>query len=319
MECSHPFVSVIIPAHNEEKYISECLSSISRQSYPRERYEIIIIDNGSTDKTVELANKFNVKVFQKKEGPVGAVRNYGTTKAKGEIFAFLDSDCIAPENWISTGVGFLKQNSNIVFGGGYLLREHPYWIERFWLLENDTLPKDLLGGAIFITRKLFDEVGQFSERITSGEDTKISEDLRSSGHQVILKRELSVIHLGNPITLRHFIKRQIWHSENYFQNMKGSIVDPTFYILISFSIFIVGIVLSIFLGKTTQIYIFMAAAALLPVILSAKRIFRSSHRTSNLGSIPFIYILDFCYLLGRTVGLTKSIWKLLDSVRATKR
>lgn len=318
MLSQNPFVSVVIPAHNEESYISECLVSLTKQSYPRENYEIIVVNNASTDRTAELASAFDVNILYKKDGPVGAVRNYGASKARGEILAFIDSDCVAPERWIEDGVDLLKLQNDSVFGGGYLLRKHPCWIERFWLLENSTLPKDLLGGAIFISRKVFDGIGRFDESITSGEDSKISEALRSAGHKVIMKRELSVVHLGNPITLRHFIKRQIWHSENYFQNMRSSIFDLTFYILIVFLLISVLGVLFLFFGKTTSSTVLLLISALLPALFSAKRILRSSDSIPTLKGISFVYLLDLAYVIGRTVGLIKSFGKLFRSIGCKK-
>src|SRR5690554_7672009 len=85
MISSTPFCSIIIPALNEEKDIAACLTSLSKQTYPRDCYEIIIVDNGSTDLTKAIASKYADHVLEKANCNVGAVRNYGVEKSTGEI------------------------------------------------------------------------------------------------------------------------------------------------------------------------------------------------------------------------------------------
>lgn len=99
----NPKVSVIIPAYNEEKTLRRCLESVLNQTY--KNYEVIVVDNNSTDKTKEIIKKFqdkNKKVryaFERYRSR-GAARNAGIKVAQGEIIAMTDSDCIVPENWI---------------------------------------------------------------------------------------------------------------------------------------------------------------------------------------------------------------------------
>lgn len=314
-----PFVSIIIPAFNEEAYISECLNALADQTYPKDRYEVIVVDNGSIDRTKTIASKFGVILLDKERGPVGAVRNFGATEAKGDIFAFLDADCVAPTDWIERGVSLLTGTEKSVFGGGYKIRKEPYWMEKFWLLEDSELPKDLLGGSIFITRSAFFEVGMFNESITSGEDTKLSESLREAGYSVLMSDYLSVVHLGNPITISHFIKRQIWHSENYLQDIKGVVKDPTFYLIIFFLFSVGSLSISVIFNQPEIRSSFSIIVLLAPAVLSAKRITRSKCKIKNLRGLPAIYTLDFLYLVGRSVGLIKSFLKIRASFTRTTK
>lgn len=96
-------ISVVIPAYNEEKNISKCLEALSRQSTSL-NFEVILVDNGSTDKTVELAKKFNQKIdlkiiSEKKKGRSPA-RKKGFDIAQGEIVLSTDADAIVPHNWV---------------------------------------------------------------------------------------------------------------------------------------------------------------------------------------------------------------------------
>lgn len=93
-------ISVVIPAYNEEKNITACLESLHRQTLPRTEYEIIVVDGNSKDRTRELAAPFADLVFIQTSPRVGGARNDGAMRAKGEIVAFTDADCILPPDWL---------------------------------------------------------------------------------------------------------------------------------------------------------------------------------------------------------------------------
>lgn len=302
-----PFVSVVMPAHNEEQYIAECLQSLNNQDYPADRFEIIVVDNNSTDRTAEIAKAYGATVLFKEQGPVGAVRNYGAQHAKGDIIAFIDSDCVAPRDWLSQGCRLVSADPGAAFGGGCYLREKPFFIEKFWLLSNNnegTLPKHLIGATFFITKELFLAAGMFDETITSGEDTKLSEAIKAIGQAVRFSMQLNVAHLGNPTTVAAFFKRQVWHSENYLKDITASLRDPIFYIVVAFIILVLGsIILSPFAPLMSTGC--LIGALTLPFILSIKRIKRAHYRLQSPAEILYIYYLDLMYVLGRCVGLIK--------------
>ena len=87
--------SVIIPMKNEEKFIGPCLSSICNNNFPVGEYEIICIDNGSTDNTVEIAKSHTDKVYLLPGVSISALRNFGANKASGKFLAFVDADKVS--------------------------------------------------------------------------------------------------------------------------------------------------------------------------------------------------------------------------------
>jgi len=93
-------ISVIVPSFNEEANIATCLESLSRQTVPRDRYEIIVVDGDSRDRTREIAEKYADLVFIQTSRKVGGARNDGVLRAKGEIVATTDADCFIPPDWI---------------------------------------------------------------------------------------------------------------------------------------------------------------------------------------------------------------------------
>lgn len=91
-------ISVVIPAYNEEKTIGSCLSSL-RKGY-EQPYEVIVADGGSTDRTAEVAKKYGAIVVNNPKKHAAGGRNAGIKKAKGDIIAFLDADCIPYPDWL---------------------------------------------------------------------------------------------------------------------------------------------------------------------------------------------------------------------------
>src|SRR5579884_1618468 len=91
-------VSIIIPALNEARMIGKCLESVAQLDFPHGHFEVILVDNGSTDDTVKIAESFtdriHLKVLQKRGVRISGLRNLGAREAQGEIVAFLDADCL---------------------------------------------------------------------------------------------------------------------------------------------------------------------------------------------------------------------------------
>lgn len=126
-------ISIIIPIYNGERTIKACLKSISSQTY--KNYELIIVDNNSTDQTKEIVNKFQIRdqrihyIFEKQQGR-GVARNTGIKCAKGEIIIMTDADCIVPQNWIEELTKpIIYENEKAVMGGEYDLVQN-YWTKK---------------------------------------------------------------------------------------------------------------------------------------------------------------------------------------------
>ena len=93
-------ISVIIPALNSANTIRKTLSSIFSGEKPQKLFEVLIVDNGSTDGTLEIVKGFPARVCSCKKRGIGFARNLGTKKAKGEILCFVDSDCVVENDWL---------------------------------------------------------------------------------------------------------------------------------------------------------------------------------------------------------------------------
>lgn len=114
-------ISVVIPAFNEERVIGKCIEAVKNQTLHRKEYEIIVVDNNSTDKTAEIAKKLGATVmpYTQKQG-FSAAKQFGTKKARGEIIAYTDADSIPDKYWLER-IKKLMQNKKLVCVGGTIL------------------------------------------------------------------------------------------------------------------------------------------------------------------------------------------------------
>lgn len=185
-------ISVIIPAYNEEKYIGACLQSVVNQDFPKEKYEIIVVNNNSTDKTKEIVQKNfpKVKIIDELKKGVVFARITGINQAKGEIIVFTDADAIAPKNWLSN---YYKEFSDpkVVGAGGYI---HFQPSTLFTIFKEHTsnfslsLFKLFTGNNMAFRKEAYERVGGFSPLVNQAEDAYIATKLKEVGKLKIIKK-----------------------------------------------------------------------------------------------------------------------------------
>lgn len=97
-------VSVVVVTYNSEATVAETLSSLASQLYPDDRYEVLVVDGGSTDRTEQLADEYGAQFHVVDGGTIGECRNHGIDRARGDYVAFTDSDCAVPSTWLRSHV-----------------------------------------------------------------------------------------------------------------------------------------------------------------------------------------------------------------------
>jgi len=162
-----PKVSAVIPAYNEEKDIGSCLSSLQKQSYPKEKTEIIVVDDGSTDKTRDIVKTFSgVKLINGLHKGPGISRNLGAKKAKGEILVFVDADMTFDRNYVTNLIKPVVEGRERVTEDGVQIASNPnnVW-SKCWGQYFKLDPSRTYGSTCrAISRKLFLELGGFDSR-----------------------------------------------------------------------------------------------------------------------------------------------------------
>ena len=196
-----PTLSIIIPTHNSQKTIQSCLNSLTDQSYPRDEFEIIVVDDGSVDETVMISKKIANQVIKVEPCFQGKARNIGAKNSKAEFLAFIDSDCIAKEDWIKSIVTELQKLDAVtgpIENGNS--KSNVAWAE--YLIEFGGWGKHRQRSAIrFIPgcnqayrKEAFEKTSGFTE-IPSSEDVLFGESLRQAGINPIFVPTIRIDHL----------------------------------------------------------------------------------------------------------------------------
>jgi GT2 family glycosyltransferase len=206
----------VVPVYNRAAALSACLDSLFRQSYPHDRYEVIVVDDGSSDRTAEVAQAAGsqwdgtLRVLRKANGGPASARNAGIRAAHGDVIAFTDSDCIADANWLSGLIAALTAYQVDGVGGPLRNVAPPGWVSDY-LQANVFFRHRVRAGRVdyLVTanvafrRDALLAVGGFSERKGAwGEDADLSFRLRAAGYTLALAREGAVTHFGSPTTAR---------------------------------------------------------------------------------------------------------------------
>ncbi len=186
-------VSVVIPAHNEEKCIEETLKAVCAFSYPD--FEVIVVDNASSDKTGEIASKFPVKVVKESRKGLLFAREYGRQAATGEIIANIDADCLPHKNWLSKAVPQFENKEIVAISGPYdyfdgskFFRFTSLFIQKtIYVFLNNILNKShkggvLIGGNNLIRASVLRDMGGYDTSLTFyGEDTNTAKRVSKFG------------------------------------------------------------------------------------------------------------------------------------------
>lgn len=166
------FISVVVPAYNEEQYLPACLEALQQQTHPRGSYEIIVVDNASTDATTSIARHFGARVVYEPVKGIAHARQRGFEAARGDVIASTDADTVVPPFWLARIAGHFTQNPDLaaVYGPVYWPagRPHERWIMRYpvtWVLAlSNQVGRTLWVGSNFAVRSgVFWQVGGFSE------------------------------------------------------------------------------------------------------------------------------------------------------------
>jgi mycofactocin system glycosyltransferase len=195
---THPLVSVIVPVRNRPTDIEACLGALQQLRYPRERLEIIVVDDASQDATPEVISRFPVKRITLNEHKQASYcRNLAARESKGEIVAFVDSDCRVHPDWLSELVTCFRDRSLAAVGGLVDSELEESALDRYEKVKSSLhlgfRPRRSTGNEPFfyvpscnllVRRGPFLKLGGFREDLHVGEDVDLSWRLRDAGYQI---------------------------------------------------------------------------------------------------------------------------------------
>jgi len=208
---NYPFVSIVIPAKNEETLIEECLKSLKQLNYPGDQFEVIISDGLSTDNTVEIAKSQGAKIVKNEAQTVAPGRNVGFQHSKGKFIAFSDADCVMDRDWLANAVKYFDDEKIAGVGGPNLAPENesPFGkaVRLLFLFGS------LMSGSVYVTdskkvkavnsvpgcnviyrREALEKVMPADETLLTCDDVEINCQLIKRGYKILYVPDVIVRH-----------------------------------------------------------------------------------------------------------------------------
>ena len=213
-----PLVSFVIPVFNGERDIARCLCSIQHLHFLPEAYEVIVIDNGSTDRTPDIVRELGFNCLVIPNVHVSALRNCGATKAQGDYLAFVDADMELTPDWLQNGLAVFKDRQVVGSGCFPDIPPDATWVQRTWAVlhrrgrycESQPTPVQWLGAANLIVRRdVFLDVGGFNESLKTTEDVDLCYRLGQHG-TILYNPAMEAVHWGEDPDLRTFWRKEVW-------------------------------------------------------------------------------------------------------------
>ena len=244
-------VSVIIAARNEEDTILNCLNALAKQSYPSDKFEIIVVDDASTDKTKQLIQEHskkhpNVKLLDGGSGKKDALKK-GIEIAQGELIITTDADCTSGEHWLSCIVSFYKETDAKMIIGPVCFQNESNMFEKMQSLEFMALiscggaslfyDKAIMcnGANLAYPKKVFEELNGFDgiDEKASGDDILLMYKIKERYPKGLkfLKAEEAIVNTSAKKNLKSFIdQRKRWASKGFRAlNLETKVVSLLIY------------------------------------------------------------------------------------------
>jgi GT2 family glycosyltransferase len=199
-------VSVVIPVRDDSRRLDVCLAALCAQTYPRDRYEIVVVDNASAQSPADVAAAHGpVRLLSEAQPTSSAARNAAIRSSQAEIFAFTDADCVPTLDWIANGVAALGSIPNCGLVAGHIdlsVRQpaRPTAVELFELataFDQRRYVQQWRFAATanaFTYRSVFDHVGLFDATLSSGADLEWGQRIFGAGYTQIYAATARVTH-----------------------------------------------------------------------------------------------------------------------------
>lgn len=214
-----PYVSVIIPVYNNASGLKLCLDALAAQTYPATRFEVIVVDNGSTDDVADVVAQFpRVRFFHEARPGSYAARNAGLSVATGDIMAFTDSDCIPDTRWVEGGVTTLCQTEGCGLLGGAISFTYqspegpstPELCDAVFDLDQQrflALGRFACTANVFTWARVIQDVGPFDAQMKSVGDRDFGNRVAAGGYALVYSQAAHVRHPARG-TVRELVQKR---------------------------------------------------------------------------------------------------------------
>jgi glycosyltransferase involved in cell wall biosynthesis len=319
-------ISVIIPIYNEEKYIAKCLDSIIKSDFDKDKMEVLLVDGGSSDKTVEIIKEYQKKYpfFKLLHNPkkiVPVAMNIGIKNAKGEYIIRLDAHSMYPKDYFKKLIYYHKKlNADNV--GGIVVTEVKNKNNTSNAIKN--VLSDRLGvGSAFRSgikeikevdtvpfgcykREIFDKVGFYDERLVRNQDIELNKRIKKAGGKIYLVPDIKCVYFARE-TYRDLAKNNfnngLWNILTaYYTNSLNSLSFRHFVPLL----FVLSLTITFLLGVFNKFFFYLFLFILLAyLIIISIRSFQIRKDTTFFHQLLAFLVLHFSYGIGSLVGIFK--------------
>lgn len=242
---SEPEISVIIPTFNRGEELQCCLAALAAQTLGRERFEVLVVDDGSQPPAQPAPNGLRLEILRQSNRGPAAARNLGSSRARAEILAFTDDDCRPRAGWLEALVEAAGRHPGALLGGATRngLDDNPY-AEASQLIQDQVYRWYNCGadGARFFAsnnlaapRRAFLDLGGFHPEFRTAEDRDLCDRWRAAGGRLLYVPEAEVIH-ARRLTLGSFVRQHFAYGRGarryqlaHRERTGRSSIDPGFY------------------------------------------------------------------------------------------
>lgn len=311
-----PTISVITTVYNKEKTVSDCISSILTQNY--QDFEMIIVNDGSTDRSAARIANFldndRIKTFQTNHSGHSRAKNSGARAATGEIFYFIDADCIAESACLSN-LKFLFDQSDLGCIGGEVraINENHLLPKAIEIWENP--PPQPPGANVAYRREVFEKAGGFDEQMQFGEDVDLYWRVAKLGFKCSIEPTVRVRVL-HPQTIPDFLRQRFRWGIGYAQLMERHPEKIWEEQELSFRFFSLAILSCLLILIDLRLVIVFVA---LDLVIVVRYVFLGRRLARDRGAPNFWWVLAVIKLLDAVAYyLGYYYWRLLKPFRGRR-
>lgn len=214
-----PKISIIVATFNNEQTIGECLKALFELNYPRDLLEVIVVDGCSTDATLQIVQRYPVKLVS---APLNApaAYNYALKTVRSDVVAFIDSDAKVESEWLNKLVAYLRDPQVAgVSGGIETWNTENVWARsigydlksRYARLKRSV--KRVATMNLLMKKHVIEEVGGFDENLPSQYDTDLGFRITSRGYKILFDPNAKCYHFNRP-TLGSYFRQQLQYGKN---------------------------------------------------------------------------------------------------------
>ena len=305
-------LSVVIPVKNEENRIVKCLDSIFSAKIDL-NFEVIVVDNGSTDQTVSIVESYGCRVLIAPEVTISGLRNLGARNANGAILAFVDADVEVSYLWAEIALSLLHASSTLsCITGKINISPQPTWVEKTWGMNRTEKSKQHLvdwasSMNMFVKKNDFFKVNGFNEKMVTCEDVDFSYRLRQAGMNILYDERVAVTHHGEAKTLYQFFKKEKWRGVSLLDGILShglkreelpSLSQVIFFLVAFFSLLIFTV------NRNLLLSIFACGAM---VSLPFMRAVILSYKNKTIKSFGQLLVIWFIYYVARGIAFIENI------------